>query len=206
MAHIGVVAFDGMDDLDFVGVACVLQKASELVAATPRLTVISCLGIDLAITAGGLRVNCEINHGRLREYDALVFPGGRAAQWVRPSMSFQASLREATQQETIICSVCSGAFILAGCGLLSGRKVAIHADKKDALALAGGCIPMGGIVRDGKIWSIGGQKENVCPKSIVMGFLILEHFHPAIVGQVRRRLEIFSTRTPADGLTDGGGA
>lgn len=202
MAHIGLLAFDGVEDLDFVGVACVLRKASELADETPRMTVISCLGSDHAITAGGLRMNCETNHGKLSDYDALVFPGGTAAQWVRPPVPFQASLREAKQRNTIICSVCSGAFILAGCGLLSGRKVAIHADKRQALARAGSCIPVGGIVRDDGIWSIGGQEENGCPKSIVMGFLILEHFHPAIVGHVRRRLEIFSC-TPAESFSGG---
>jgi transcriptional regulator GlxA family with amidase domain len=202
VAHIAILAFDGVDDLDFVGVACVLGKASELAAGTLRMTVISCLGSDYAITAGGLRMSCESNHGGLSDYDALVFPGGRAAQRVRPPVPFQASLREAMQRNTIICSVCSGAFILAGCGLLSGRKVAIHADKRQALARAGGCIPMGGIVRDDRIWSIGGQEKNGCPKSIVMGFLILEHFFPAIVEQVRRRLEIFSVYAPAESLSD----
>ena len=200
MANIGILTFDGVDDLDFVGVACVLGKASELSGSGLTTTIISCLGRDHVISAGGLRIGCESNHGKLVDYDALVFPGGRAAQLVQPSVTFQTSLRDAIRRGTAIYSVCSGAFILAKCGVLPGRKVAIHADKGEALALAGNCTPMIGIVQDEKIWSIGGPEETGCPKSISMGFLILEHFHPAIVSYVRKRLEIFPIAPAKAGL------
>jgi hypothetical protein len=112
---IGIFVFDGVDDLDFVGIVFGLGKASEPSTAAPAMTVMSCLRRDHAITAGGLRMDCDAYDGSLSNYDALFF-GGKKAQQVRPLAAFHVFLRKAMRCGTIVYSVPVHSFLRAvGC-------------------------------------------------------------------------------------------
>ncbi len=74
---------------------------------------------------GGLRVIAEAGLERLAEAGTIVIPCWRT-DGMPPSPAVRASLLAAYDRGARIVSICSGAFLLAACGLLSGRKATTH--------------------------------------------------------------------------------
>ncbi len=74
---------------------------------------------------GGLRVETEGGPELLDAADLVVVPGWKGADVDVPP-AFAARLRAAWERGARIASICSGAFVLAATGLLSGRRAATH--------------------------------------------------------------------------------
>jgi AraC family transcriptional activator FtrA len=72
---------------------------------------------------GGVRVGCEGGLDLLDRADLVVIPGWNMTE---PGGDLVAALRRATQRGSRIMSICSGAFLLAGAGLLDGRQATTH--------------------------------------------------------------------------------
>jgi transcriptional regulator GlxA family with amidase domain len=191
MSRVGLLMFEGVDDLDLVGSKSVFDKATTS-TANPKVDIVllSATHVLQARTAGGLLVDCLDDYRAIGQCDALVVPGGRAAEVFKPAPPFREALRVAASKSLTIYSICSGAFILAACGMLAGRRVAVHSGKCAALAAAGDCEAMTGLIHDGGIWSIGGAQPFGYPKSIAMAMLVLKHFDAEAIEPVRRRLEL----------------
>ena len=60
--------------------------------------------------------------------DDIIFVPGRGMKnfHIKEYDSFFCWLKQANSRKTTICSVCTGAFLLAHCGLLNGRKCTTH--------------------------------------------------------------------------------
>jgi len=74
---------------------------------------------------GGVHVVAEACLERLSEAGTIVIPGWTAEDR-QPSDRLRAALVAAHQRGARIVSICSGAFLLAECGLLDGRRAATH--------------------------------------------------------------------------------
>lgn len=74
---------------------------------------------------GGLQVFPEAGLEALVGAGTIVVPGWRT-DGASPTPAVRQALSEAYQRGTRLVSICSGAFLLAACGLLAGRKATTH--------------------------------------------------------------------------------
>lgn len=82
---------------------------------------------------GGLLFATEGGLPLLEEADLIVVPGWKGAETPVPE-TLTAALRRAWERGARLASICSGAFVLAATGLLSGRRAATHWRYAEALA------------------------------------------------------------------------
>lgn len=74
---------------------------------------------------GGVSLVAEAGLDRLRDTGTIVIPGWTAED-CQPSDRLRAALMAAHERGARIVSICSGAFLLAACGLLNGRRATTH--------------------------------------------------------------------------------
>ena len=119
---IGIVLFDGAEELDWAGPWEVFTNAAKdgdrVVTLAEREGPVTC--------AKGLRVLADHTFADCPPLDVIVVPGG---QGTRTEMGNPAMLDLVTRSSATAAwttSVCTGAFVLAGAGLLEGRRATTH--------------------------------------------------------------------------------
>jgi transcriptional regulator GlxA family with amidase domain len=121
--RVGILLFDEVEELDFVGPLEVLGVASRLVESLTVLTVSK----DGRPIQGryGLRVQPDHGFSSCPPLDLLIVPGGKGARDARYDKEILAFVRDhASKRE--IASVCTGALLLAEAGILKGRRATTH--------------------------------------------------------------------------------
>jgi len=165
--RIVLVGFDGVQGLDVFGPA-------EVFAAANRSLGRAKYRIVLASVAGG-RVNStsgiELRTRALERLvphaeDTVLVVGGeeRAIRAALASQPLSRWLKRAARSVRRLGSVCSGAFLLAGAGLLDGRRAATHWSVCRELARFRPQISVDAdaiFVQDGKIWTSAGVTTGI---------------------------------------------
>ncbi len=92
-------------------------------------------------------------------YDTLIIAGGWGSRIAMLDPRVQAFVKSAMKSARRVCSVCSGAYILAQCGVLEGKRATTHwgrtpdfQKRYPAVKLEPDCI----YTRDGKVWTSAG--------------------------------------------------
>jgi transcriptional regulator GlxA family with amidase domain len=127
MRDVLVVLFDRVQSLDVTGPAEVFAHAPDAY----RVRTAS-LGGGMVRTTSGLRITPDEDLARTRPRDLLLVPGGPGARGNNPELV--AWLRGNAGRASRLASVCTGAFLLAEAGLLTGRRVTTHWEFCAALA------------------------------------------------------------------------
>jgi transcriptional regulator GlxA family with amidase domain len=132
--HIGIVLFDGVEELDAVG-------PWEVLAAWTRQHPddgydVSCLSRDggMVDAAKGLSIAAHHSFEDAPAYDVLLHPGG---QGTRPLMVDEAHLDWVRTQRAsvpVMTSVCTGSLVYAAAGLLRDRPATTHWGSLELLA------------------------------------------------------------------------
>jgi transcriptional regulator GlxA family with amidase domain len=135
MTHqIGIVLFDGVEELDAVG-------PWEVLASWTRQFPddgfdVSCLSHSggTVAAAKGLVIAAHHSFADAPTYDVLLHPGG---QGTRPLMRDEAHLEWVRSQRAVVplmTSVCTGSLVYAAAGLLHGRPATTHWGSLELLA------------------------------------------------------------------------
>ena len=122
-----ILAFDSALALDITGPteAFAMANRSCLGAGeTYELRIVSPDG-GVISTASGIDMLTEPLNV-IEEIDTLIVSGGLEVQAVASNPTVSAWVRDVAMRARRVCSVCTGAFVLAEAGLLDGRKAATH--------------------------------------------------------------------------------
>src|SRR5687767_6486299 len=120
-----IVIFPGVQPIDAIGPAEVFRTASrldppgytvELVAADPGPVRSSTVGLEVDRTFSACR----------GPIDTLLVAGGTGVVAAQQDERVVSWLRAAAKRSQRVCSVCTGAFLLAAAGLLEGRRATTH--------------------------------------------------------------------------------
>ncbi|MFC1412605.1 GlxA family transcriptional regulator [Streptacidiphilus sp. N1-12] len=190
--RVGVVVFDGVKLLDVAGPSEVFSEANRI-GTDYRLTLCSVGGRQVASSTGlRIPVDADASSAGLG-FDTLLVMGGDAL----PTRPIDPALRDAVgdlaARSGRVCSICTGAFILAAAGLLDGRRATTHWRHTQLLRRAYPGIavePDAIFVRDGRTFTSAGVTAG-----IDLALALLEDDHGEDTArQVAQSLVVFLQR------------
>ena len=122
--RIGILVFDGAEELDWAGPWEVLAAWSQQ-WPDDGVEVFTLAPTDRPVTcAKGLRVLADHSAKAAPPMDLLLVPGGRGARVLLGERDTLAWLRKLHADGVLVTSVCTGALVLAAAGLLRARPAA----------------------------------------------------------------------------------
>jgi len=122
--RIGILLFDGVKMLDFVGPAEVFVEANQRVDGY-ELVMLSHDGADIT-SSMGLRVGVHAAAADGGQFDTVIIPGSEFAPGVYDDAAVRESVLLLASRTRRLTSICSGAFALAATGLLAGKSATTH--------------------------------------------------------------------------------
>jgi transcriptional regulator GlxA family with amidase domain len=130
--RVGFVLFDQVEVLDFAGPYEVLAGARD--GDRPLCTLAVVAEKSPVVCRGGLQVIPDAFFREEPVYDVLIVPGGPGTRvhddLLKPILKY---LRFAGPQTEITAGVCTGTFLMAKAGLLTGKQVTTHFRWRDTL-------------------------------------------------------------------------
>ncbi len=152
---IGFLLFDGLTQLDFTGPLQFLHRLPDaetyLIAKT----------LDPIQTDCGPFILPTHTFETTPDLDLLCVPGGFGVDAVMEDAASLDFVRHQGGQAQYITSVCTGAFILAAAGLLTGVKATTHWRYHDQLAAFGAKPVKARVVTDGRVITGGGVTAGI---------------------------------------------
>ena len=162
MGHtVAFYVFADFQLLDLSGPLSVFQLAAEHAPGAYRLQVIS-VGGGLVRSTCGLQVATA--KPPRRALDTLVIAGGEGARALAADAAATRQVSRLAARSRRVASVCTGAFLLAGAGLLNGRRAATHWRYADVLQRRYPAVKVDAdriFVNDGGVWSSAGISAGI---------------------------------------------
>ena len=192
-----VLAYDNVLLLDVASTVQAFSTYNTLLASPQEpaysVRVVSPNG-GLIQTSAGVPIMSEpLPELRGLEIDTLMVCGGIGRHLAVKDPRMLDWLRSAAAQARRICSVCSGAFILAAAGLLARRRVVTHWKYCDDLRQAYPDLQVEDdalFVHDGKFWTSAGVTAGI---DLTLALLKEDHGHARTM-EVARHMVVFMKR------------
>lgn len=189
-----VLAFAGAQAIDVVGPIEVFSAADRL-AGGDRYTVELVSGrAEPIATSSGVRVLPDRAIAGVRgSIDTLIVAGGEGVRAALADPRLVGWVARAATRARRVCSVCTGAFLLAEAGLLEGRRATTHWSACDELARRYPKVrvePDPIFVRDGDIATSAGVSAGI---DLALA-LVEEDLDPTLAREVARWLVLFLKR------------
>lgn len=183
--RVGILLFDEVEELDFVGPLEVFGMASKLGAGIEVVT-ISDQGQSIR-GRYGLRVQPDHSFSSCPPIEMLIIPGGKGAREVVRYDEETLQFVRGHARRAPVASVCTGALILAEAGLLRGRKCTTHWSALDLLRQYPGVQVVDGarFVRDDAVATSAGVSAGI---DLALD-LVREWFGDKLRRQVARHTE-----------------
>lgn len=191
-----LIGFDGAQGLDIFGPAEVFSAANRsLGRAKYRVVLASVAGRRVRSTSGIVLATESLARLTPRPSDTVLVVGGeeRAIRRALASAPLRHFLASAAPIVRRIGSVCSGAFLLAGAGILDGRRATTHWSVCRELGLYRPQVTVDAdaiFVRDGRVWTSAGVTTGI---DMALA-LVEEDFGRSIADGAAARLVVYARR------------
>jgi transcriptional regulator GlxA family with amidase domain len=164
--RIAIVAFQGVQSLDVFGPVEVFSAANRLAGGGEyAVEILSPEGAVPTETSSGMRILPDRATSAFRgAIDTIVVAGGDGVRHALDDRSLVRWIARAADRSRRVCSVCTGAFLLAEAGLLEGRRATTHWASCDYLARRHPGVnvdPDPIFVRDGKVATSAGVTAGI---------------------------------------------
>jgi 4-methyl-5(b-hydroxyethyl)-thiazole monophosphate biosynthesis len=121
MATALVLLAEGFEEIEAVTIIDVLRRG-EVAVTTASLAGKHVKGAhDISVEADTL-----YDHVSMDDFDALVLPGGPAAQTLREDARSQATIRRAAEKGKLVAAVCAAPTALDAAGVLAGKRATAY--------------------------------------------------------------------------------
>jgi len=164
--HIGIVIYDGFDELDAIGPLEVFRNAQRF-GAKIKASLITRQPQDQVMGSHGLIVVADSVYA-LGSYDALLVSGGgwgdraEAGVWGEVARGdWLPILAGEAAAGTQMYSVCTGAMLLAHAGVIGIRRAATHHTAWTDLAATGAALVKERVVDEGALVTAGGVTSGI---------------------------------------------
>jgi transcriptional regulator GlxA family with amidase domain len=129
--RVGILVFPEVEVLDFCGPFEVFSATRLLEARrrhdpSPFEVLLVALSRDPVTATGGLRVMPDHNLESCPPLQVLVVPGGWGTRALVSNERLIAWIQQQAASVELLCAVCTGSFLLAEAGVLSGRRATTH--------------------------------------------------------------------------------
>lgn len=189
---IEILLFDGAQPIDVSGPMQAFITANDESGAEAYAIHLTAVDSTVAVLSGGMRV--LVDPPVVGPIDMLLVPGGPGVYGARHAAPLVRWVREAANRAERVCSICTGAFLLAEAGLLDGRKVATHWRSCARLATEYPQVtvmPDPIWIQDGDVWTSAGVTAG-----IDLALAIIEKdLGSTIALRVARRLVVYMRRS-----------
>jgi transcriptional regulator GlxA family with amidase domain len=185
MSTIGILLFDGVEELDFAGPWEVFQVAIMLEISDRAVTIAEKPGPVRC--AKGLSVNPDHTFENAPPLDVILVPGGQGTRTEVDNPVLIAWLKKIAPACTWVASVCTGSLLLHGAGIALGKRITTHWRFVEELRKRGGATVLDGprYVRDGNLVTAAGVSAG-----IDMALWLVGQMHsPDLARQVQRRIQ-----------------
>lgn len=125
LVKVGILIFNEVEVLDFAGAFEVFSLTTTL--DNKKLFSVSTISEsgEIVSTRNGLQILPTLRFSDNSDFDILIIPGGYGAEEIEiKNITLLSWIK--SQKVKILASVCTGAFLLAECGLLDNKKATTH--------------------------------------------------------------------------------
>lgn len=168
----GIIIFDRVEELDFVGPWEVLTMARSTGLAIETMLVAGSL--DPVRCAKGMRVLPDVTFGDAPSFDIILVPGGQGTRTGVNDKALVSYIADAALASTWITSVCTGAALLGAAGVVDGKKLTTHWNAMQFVAAhlpASQLVEEGRFVHDGNVLSSAGVSAGIDMTLYLVGMI-----------------------------------
>lgn len=184
MINIGILIYPDVEELDFLGPFEVLSYINKVAPVSTNVMLIA-EKKDPVRAYNGLRVIPDVTIRSCPPLDILLAPGGRGRLVAMKNPTIINFIKAQNNKVRYMTSVCTGAFLLAESGLLSGKKATTYYTAFAELATYGVEVTAAKVVQDGNIITAGGVSSG-----LELGFYLLrELFGTDLAQEVAHKID-----------------
>lgn len=125
MKTIGILVFDDVEELDFVGPWEVFTMANGVAAGTHKVILVAERDAPIRC-AKGLRVLPDVTTADCPKLDVLLVPGGQGTRREVDNPALLAWIARTAESCQWVTSVCTGAMLLTAAGPARAKRVTTH--------------------------------------------------------------------------------
>jgi transcriptional regulator GlxA family with amidase domain len=158
---IGILIFDGVEELDFVGPWEVFCAAADEREGT-RVLLVAERDVPV-VCANGMRVLPDVTTADAPNLDLILVPGGAGTRHEATNRKLLDWIAAVSGRCSWTTSVCTGSLLLAAAGLCDGRRITTHWEFVPALRELGRGEVVDGprYVRDGQLVTAAGVSAGI---------------------------------------------
>ena len=132
--RIGILVFDGVEELDAVGPWEVLAYWTRNFPEDEYSVELISGGQELVTAAKGMRFTPDVTRGDAEPYELFIHPGGIGTRTLMLDDVHLDWMRELRAKTPIMASVCTGSLVYAAAGLLADKTATTHWGSLELLA------------------------------------------------------------------------